>query len=280
MLSLVLAAVCLGSASSRMLWESPHSVDTGDERNNFHVISHGTFGQDDSLTHAHDPTDSHRNVMKVKYADGSYSGTDHRGVQFYSQPTGVKGHSELTLSYDVYFAHNFDWVRGGKLPGLWGGTQTCSGHRSAEHCFSTRFMWRGGGDGEVYAYIPHEQYPNYSSWCKNSHIICNDHSGQSIGRGDFVFGKEKWQKLTQYVKLNNVGSHDGVLKVWLDHKLVYHSSSLVFRKHSSIHIDGLFFSTFFGGGDDDWASTADTYTLFRDFRLYDTHMDPAGIAFG
>ncbi|XP_069105634.1 uncharacterized protein [Argopecten irradians] len=181
-----------------MLWESPHSVDTGDERNHFYVISHGTFGEHDSLTHAHDPTDSHRNVMKVKYADGSYSNTKNipRGVQFYSQPPGVKGHSELTLSYDVYFPHNFDWVQGGKLPGLWGGSQTCSGHRDTDKCFSTRYMWRKGGAGEVYAYIPHDQYPSFSSWCSPSNMICHDNSGQSIGRGNFHFQKETWQKLT------------------------------------------------------------------------------------
>ena len=43
---------------------------------------------------------------------------------------------------------------GGKLPGLYGGTEGCGGGNDASNCWSTRMAWRTGGMGELYAYVP------------------------------------------------------------------------------------------------------------------------------
>jgi hypothetical protein len=56
------------------------------------------------------------------------------------------------LKYSVYFPDNFDWVHGGKLPGLHGGNMHCTGDSdkpNGRNCFSTRLMWREGGAGYV-----------------------------------------------------------------------------------------------------------------------------------
>ena len=46
--------------------------------------------------------------------------------------------NSLTLKYDVLFHESFDWVKGGKLPGLYGGKHGCSGGADAAEleCFS------------------------------------------------------------------------------------------------------------------------------------------------
>ena len=56
-------------------------------------------------------------VLRVHYDQGSYSSLRDRdrGAQFYGDPTG--DYKAMMLSYDVYFANNFDFVKGGKLPG-------------------------------------------------------------------------------------------------------------------------------------------------------------------
>jgi len=56
----------------------------------------------------------------------------------------------VTLTYDVFFPVDFDWVLAGKLPGLYGGREGCSGGDDAQDCFSTRLMWRKDGFGELY----------------------------------------------------------------------------------------------------------------------------------
>jgi hypothetical protein len=58
----------------------------------------------------------------------------------------------MLLSYEIAFEAGFDWVKGGKLPGLRGGLNStgCSGGNQAngQDCFSFRVMWRENGSGE------------------------------------------------------------------------------------------------------------------------------------
>ena len=65
--------------------------------------------------------------------------------------------TEVWLEYKIYFCSSFDFVKGGKLPGLYGGRHHCSGGDAATDCFSARLMWRRNGDGEVYMYIPRDK---------------------------------------------------------------------------------------------------------------------------
>ncbi|KAJ8321778.1 hypothetical protein KUTeg_000249 [Tegillarca granosa] len=270
-----------------MVYQSPYSVNTHDPKHGFEAISDNKFGY---VTADSDPTNHNRKVLRVDYKAGSYGTGTGKGAQFYIKPHNISGgREELTLSYDLYIDPNFEWIKGGKLPGLFGGATTCSGHRDTDNCFSTRYMWRCHANGEIYAYIPHNQYPSYADWCDYDHergcnyhydfvnndIICNSHSGQSLGRGKFQYHHGRWHTFTQYVKLNHHQNHDGELKVWVDGHPVYHETRLLFRNDSSIKIDGIFFSTFFGGNDHTWATKRDTYTLFRDFRLYDSEYTPA-----
>ena len=54
---------------------------------------------------------------------------------------------------------NYEFVQGGKLPGLFGGSVSCGGGANAAElgCFSTRLMWRREGDAELYLYAPYDQ---------------------------------------------------------------------------------------------------------------------------
>lgn len=72
------------------------------------------------------------------------------GSEFYAKPLDISKANSVTLEYKVFFPGDFDWVKGGKLPGLYGGHTRCSGGNPALDCFSTRLMWRAGGAGELY----------------------------------------------------------------------------------------------------------------------------------
>ncbi|MEK6858172.1 MAG: polysaccharide lyase, partial [Nanoarchaeota archaeon] len=47
---------------------------------------------------------------------------------------------DVTLEYDIMFGNNFNFVRGGKLPGLGGGSCPGGGSKDKEG-FSARLMW-------------------------------------------------------------------------------------------------------------------------------------------
>lgn len=60
------------------------------------------------------------------------------------------------LTYGIFFPAGFNFVKGGKLPGLYGGKTSCTGGDPAVDCFSTRIMWRADGQGELYLYANRE----------------------------------------------------------------------------------------------------------------------------
>jgi hypothetical protein len=81
------------------------------------------------------------------------------GSQFYASPLDISRARSVTLEYKVFFPGDFEWVKGGKLPGLYGERTGCSGGDPALDCFSTRLMWRAGGAGELYLVSPQLTLP-------------------------------------------------------------------------------------------------------------------------
>jgi len=92
-------------------------------------------------------------VLQVTYEAGSFS-HDTGGAQLYSLWNTSDGSpfQSMMLAYDVAFDSGYDWVKGGKLPGLRGGPNLtgCDGgsQPNGTDCFSTRLMWRTNGLGE------------------------------------------------------------------------------------------------------------------------------------
>lgn len=90
-------------------------------------------------------------VLQVTYAQDGF-GSSGSGTQFYSLWNSTGGaFRTMLLTYEVAFDSTFEWVKGGKLPGLRGGpdANTCDGGSASDGtCFSARVMWRKSGDGE------------------------------------------------------------------------------------------------------------------------------------
>src|SRR3954471_6026417 len=191
-------------------------------------------------------------AVRVDYPAGSASsrsanldGSSYGGAQAYLLfPYGPV--DAATLSYCLRVPTDFDFVKGGKLPGLFGGTVTSGRHiPDGTDGWSTRYMWRRGGAGEGYAYLP-------------SSVA----DGTSLGRGTWSIATGRWQCLAQTVVLNTPGRSDGSITVRVDGRQVFAATGLVFRTTPALRIDGVFFSSFFGGGDPSWASPRDQHAGF------------------
>ncbi|KIK67412.1 polysaccharide lyase family 14 protein [Collybiopsis luxurians FD-317 M1] len=208
-------------------------------------------------------------VLQVTYPAGSFSHNT-GGAQFENLWNTTDGSSfqSMLLSYDIAFDKGFDWVKGGKLPGLRGGPNVtgCSGgdEPTGLDCFSTRIMWRPDGAGEVYAYIP-----TSDAFCQETDIICNSDFGVSVSRGSFSFISGGWNSVTLLVQLNNpVTAANGNLQLYFNDLQVISKQNIQFRKGSAVNANGLYFSTFFGGSDDSWATPNTTHTYYRNFQLW------------
>lgn len=220
------------------------------------VQTQGDWG-DNNMQVMSNPGSKYGSVLRIHYPSKSASptvsrkeGTPQGGAQFYAT-LGMTPKTTMHLSYDVKFSSNFDFVKGGKLPGLYGGKGNNGGNiPEGTDGFSTRFMWRRQGQGEVYAYLPSSQ----------------DH-GTSLGRGAWSFKPGVWHHIEQEVSLNQPGKANGQVKVWLDGKSVFTNNQLTFRTADSLKINGLFFSSFFGGDDSSWSTPKDVYADFANFSL-------------
>lgn len=200
-------------------------------------------------------------ALRVAYPAGSFDpGSAAKGLapeggaQFTVAPAfaGTPIREVAVLSYSLRFSANFDFVRGGKLPGLFGGIPRSGGKiPTGKDGFSTRLVWQIGGEGGVYAYLP-----TSVQW------------GTLFGKGAWKFRPGKWIEVTQQIQLNTPGESDGNVAVWVDRDLVFRECGVRFRDVPELTIDGIFFSTFFGGNDRTWATPSDVYVDFSDFKLF------------
>ena len=96
--------------------------------------------------------DNASSVLQLLYPENSINpGTKPQGgAEFYATPLAMQNANNVSLEYSIFFPADYNWVLGGKLPGLYGGHTGCSGGNDALTCFSTRLMWRQKGMGELY----------------------------------------------------------------------------------------------------------------------------------
>nr|WP_156889294.1 hypothetical protein [Halomonas sp. 1513] len=198
-------------------------------------------------------------VLRVHYPAGTSSpgddgnGRGQGGAGFYTQDAGLADADRACLRYQVRFAEDFDFVRGGKLPGLYGGDGPSGGEAAdGDNGFSMRFMWREQGQGELYEYVVNQD---------------EDH-GASVGRGLWHFPTDRWVTVEQEVVLNHPDRDDGVARVWIDGEPVLEQHGIVYRTSERVGIEGVMFSSFFGGHGEGWRTPRDQHADFGDFRLY------------
>ncbi len=199
--------------------------------------------------------------LQVTYPEGSSNpGEDIvGGYGGYANPISLENANKVFLEYKVLFPKGFDWVRGGKLPGLYGGKKGCSGGDDANDCFSTRMMWRVEGRGEMYMYV--DKTSQVEDFCSEG-CIPNETYGYSFGRGNFVFKPGKWTTVTQVLVLNSEGSN-GSVQVYIDGILSISVSSVNFKSKAL----GIAFETFFGGHGEKFATPIEQVSYFKGFRL-------------
>ncbi|MEN8652020.1 polysaccharide lyase [Streptomyces sp. 21So2-11] len=138
------------------------------------------------------------------------------GRPFY-QNLDKNGHGDLRnattlyLRYDIRFPAGFDYGKGGKLPGLYGGNPGEASGGNHGNAWSTRFMFRNGNKGEVYVYTPD-----------------GDGYGKDIGLGSWSFSPDNKTHTIQ----QSVNRSTGKITVWYDNQQVLSQNGAGHRRHS------------------------------------------------
>jgi hypothetical protein len=203
--------------------------------------------------------------MRVDYPKGSYdpsavrtSGAPLGGAQFRTRfdRMDIAAANEIGVRYRVALQDNFQFVRGGKLPGLYAGTANTGGRvPNGTDGYSLRFVWQAQGLGALSVYLP-----TSGKW------------GSVFGLGNWRFYPGRDIDLALYIKLNTPGQSDGVIAAWANDALVAYAPDIVFRTVDTLGIDGFYFSTFFGGGTADWATPVKTASIFSGMEIFRTDL--------
>ena len=167
-------------------------------------------------------------------------------------------YSAVEVRFDVMFEKDFDFVRGGKLPGLFGGKGNTGGNKpNGKDGFSARMMWREDGRVVQYLYYPDQptRYGHQIPWIDQA-------TKQPIR---FIPGQ--WHTVVHRVCMNTPGKRDGTLQAFFDNQPVLKMDSIRFRDTDAFAIDGFLLSTFFGGGDASWETTAQETIYFDNFQI-------------
>ncbi len=155
------------------------------------------------------------------------------------------------LEYRIRFDGNYDFSRGGKIPGLAGGSAPTGCVDTNGSGFSARMMWRENGRLIGYVYDN-----NQSSDC-----------GAAINTG-FSFKTNQWYRVKERVKLNTGRTGNGILQVWVDDQMVINRSNLAYMNESpTARVDWLLFHTFYGGSSQDWAPSRQTSVSYSEIYV-------------
>jgi hypothetical protein len=175
-----------------------------------------------------------------------------------------RGSPEPEEAYFRYYLRLGDnWnptVSGGKLPGF-AGLYNKGGWGMRKSNGSNGWSARGGfmrataaaPEGRelraIGSYVYHADMPGRTG----------DSWGWSLGPTGLL-EKNRWYSVEQHVKLNRPGASDGVLRAWIDGKLVFSRDKLRFREVAELKIESVWLNIYHGGLD----PTNSDLTLFMD----------------
>lgn len=200
--------------------------------------------------------------VRILYPKGGKQ-SNGSGAQWFADIGGVA--EDLYFSYWVRFDEDFDFVLGGKLPGLGGAVSW--GDRT--HEWSGRLMWRDEGKAEFYLHTPagNDYNPGTRFWW-------NTEGPQAR----FIPGR--WHHIEMHYRLNTPGQFDGLMEGWFDGVKFASYPAFYFRDAptASSKIAWVFFSTFFGGSSSSiWEATKDEYATFDEFIVSNARIGYPGM---
>lgn len=173
------------------------------------------------------------------------------------QTPGLK-FDEATLKYDLTIPDGFEWVHGGKIPGLGGNIDPAyPGHSPSGPAqglnWTVRPMWAEGGRLRLYSWDMGVPPGNYPSGYISKHVV--------LSPGNTY-------RIAVRVRMNRVGKRDGYASVHVDGKLAVSKRWAQFRKTDALGIDSILFSVFYGGSGPEYAPQHDQQLKIENLEIY------------
>jgi hypothetical protein len=179
------------------------------------------------------------------------------GTFLANQFGGPQGHTvrlmlppgkDYIFEYRLRFDTGYDFSRGGKIPGLAGGSAPTGCVDTDGSGFSARMMWRE--NGKLIGYI----------YDLDQRVDCGEGINTSI-----TFKPGTWYAMKEHVRVNTARNHDGILQIWVDGQLVIDEKNRAYMTEAPGRlINQVLFHAFFGGSTQDWAPSRQVSISFAD----------------
>ena len=235
---------------------APSAPSESAPRNSSNAVMYSSFNNNPLGTYKQGGLDVMRgcgrdgsNCLRATYAPTSY------GSKRFHYTENLPPAREYTLNYDLRLSDNWQFKRGGKLPGL-SATNYVSGCQASQaNGWTARIMWRDSGRMVQYLYHQDRTGP----------------CGEDVAANGITLQPGRWYDVSLYVKVNSsAGARDGEIRMYLDGREVARRTGLRLRGVSgnSGLIERFLFSSFYGGNDSSWAPSTTTYAYFDNFAIY------------
>ena len=160
----------------------------------------------------------------------------------------LMGQEPEALYFRYYLRLGNDWNSdrgGGKLPGF-GGTYGKAGWGGRKPDGRNGWSARGLFKNTV------KQGPHLGKTPIGSYLYHADHGDKygdprTWGRFESLLEKNRWYSIEQYLQLNTPGLNDGVVKAWVDGRLVTEIDGIRFRDTAQLKIETIWFDFYHGG---------------------------------
>jgi hypothetical protein len=172
---------------------------------------------------------------------------------------------EAILKYRMRFKDNFDFSKGGKLPGLAGvapGSDLAAaaggGAPDGDDAWSARGMWysdkayKSMSPGEAVQYLYYPDMPG-----KYGQIL----------RYGLAYPRGEWVEVSSHIVMNTPGKKNGSITISVDGREVARRTGMRFRTTRDLSIDRIFFATFRGGSGSDWMSNRHGWIDFDNIQV-------------
>lgn len=165
---------------------------------------------------------SAKQAIEIRFAPAKASVTpaDGRiGMGFSWTPRSAGKPAAACLTYSVFLSKDFDFAKGGRLPGFVAGAGDQDVTASP---VSSRIAWRESGGVELRAQM--------ADWLEPRRV-----GGDRV----YMLPRGQWVALEQEIVLNTPGAKDGILRVWADGALVLEKKDLAIRDKAQTQITGV-----------------------------------------
>lgn len=145
------------------------------------------------------------------------------GMGFTWAPRSAGKPTAACLTYSVFVPGNFDFAKGGRLPGFVTATPD---QDNAAGSVSSRIAWRESGGLELRAQM--------ADWPEPRRL-----AGDKV----HILPRGQWVSLEQEIVLNAPGAKDGALRLWADGALIVEKKGLAIRDKLETRVSGVLAET-------------------------------------